>query len=531
MSSWDMGYNSDILYTYHYFEQTNPLWIKFVLNHEGFAFPDLSHGGYACELGFGQGLSINIHALTSKTQWYGNDFNPTQVQFAQNMAANGPIPNIHLYDDAFEQFAKRDDLPQFDYIYLHGIWTWISKENQQFIVDFLDKHLKIGGVVYMSYNISPGFGMMEPIRYMSQRISDKLLAKSADNNLRVQAVQDIIIKLLKHSPAFIKNNPLAAQRTVNLIEDDPNYIASEYLNNYWDIIHFGDMAKNLDRAKLQFACSAVGISQKDIFTAKQFAFLNSFLGNNQVVYEETGDFIINNAFRSDLFIKGAHKLTPSQQLAQLRQLHCISNVAFAPKEFKYSVSILNGFYDIELPPAYSKEVFTFFADHKVHSYGEVLDYFVGKNINGTIITPEQVIDLLRQMTVCSMLKPTSDPKDIKADVVTRTKHFNHEMLQEGINNPNLYLASPVSQSGILVDATLRAMVAEYMRNPKLSKEQLVDILMAKFTSFSPEQLQLICKQQNIDITSFRNSLETETQNSVKRFFDEYLPYIKSLQIV
>ena len=64
MPSWDMGYKSEILYTYIYFEATNPLWNKFIMAHSGLAFPDLSKGGYACELGFGQGLSVNVHALT-----------------------------------------------------------------------------------------------------------------------------------------------------------------------------------------------------------------------------------------------------------------------------------------------------------------------------------------------------------------------------------------------------------------------------------------------------------------------------------
>jgi len=43
-------------------------------------------------------------------------------------------------------------LPDFDYIGLHGIWSWISDENRQVIVDFIRKKLKVGGVLYISYN-------------------------------------------------------------------------------------------------------------------------------------------------------------------------------------------------------------------------------------------------------------------------------------------------------------------------------------------------------------------------------------------
>ncbi len=34
--------------------------------------------------------------------------------------------NARLYDDSFEQLLARTDLPQFDSISLHGIWTWLT---------------------------------------------------------------------------------------------------------------------------------------------------------------------------------------------------------------------------------------------------------------------------------------------------------------------------------------------------------------------------------------------------------------------
>jgi len=38
--------------------------------------------GVACELGFGQGLSANLHAAGSLIEWHGTDFNPAQAGFA-----------------------------------------------------------------------------------------------------------------------------------------------------------------------------------------------------------------------------------------------------------------------------------------------------------------------------------------------------------------------------------------------------------------------------------------------------------------
>ena len=51
-----------------------------------------------------------------------------------------------------------------DYVGLHGIWSWISDENRAVIVDFVRRKLKVGGVLYVSYNTQPGWAAMVPLR-------------------------------------------------------------------------------------------------------------------------------------------------------------------------------------------------------------------------------------------------------------------------------------------------------------------------------------------------------------------------------
>ena len=129
-----------------------PLRVKLAFANAGLVCPDF---GTACELGFGQGLSANVHAAASVTQWHGTDFNPSQAGFAQELArATGA--GSRFYDEAFAEFCARPDLPDFDYIGLHGIWSWISDDNRAVIVDFIRRKLKVGGVLYISYNTLTG---------------------------------------------------------------------------------------------------------------------------------------------------------------------------------------------------------------------------------------------------------------------------------------------------------------------------------------------------------------------------------------
>ena len=153
MTDWADGYVQNIDYTYGYYSEINPARVKLAFLIAGLESPDITS---CCEMGFGHGVSLNIHAAASGMSWHGNDFNPAHVRFAMDIASQSGS-QISINDDSFEEYVERDDMPMFDYIALHGIWSWISPKNRSAIVAFIRKRLKVGGVVYISYNTLPGW--------------------------------------------------------------------------------------------------------------------------------------------------------------------------------------------------------------------------------------------------------------------------------------------------------------------------------------------------------------------------------------
>ncbi len=153
MSAWSDGYVSEIGYTYGYYGELNPNHVVLPLLMAGLAVPEVAT---ACELGFGQGVSLNAHMAASNVEWWGTDFNPSQAGFAQDLAKQSG-GKAHIFDQSFGEFCTREDLPDFDFIGLHGIWSWISNENRKILVDFIRRKLKVGGVLYISYNTLPGW--------------------------------------------------------------------------------------------------------------------------------------------------------------------------------------------------------------------------------------------------------------------------------------------------------------------------------------------------------------------------------------
>ncbi|WP_028298982.1 class I SAM-dependent methyltransferase [Oceanospirillum beijerinckii] len=315
MTDWTAGYMADIDYTYGYYAELNPQRIKLAFLSAGLQPPDVQT---ACELGFGQGVSINLNAAASNVQWYGTDFNPSQALFAQELAdASGA--QAHLFDQSFEQFCRRDDLPPFDFIALHGIWSWINDENRQIIVEFIERQLKVGGVLYISYNTQPGWASMVPMRELLAEHTRVLGAPGHAIGGRIDDALEFATRLLDTDPLFAKANPLVKQKVEQLKKKNRNYVAHEYFNHDWAPMSFTQMADWLAPAKLNFACSANYLDHIDIvnLSPEQQALLDSLPEGNY--RQMVRDFIINQPFRKDYWVKGGRKLTSLQQTQQLRQ--------------------------------------------------------------------------------------------------------------------------------------------------------------------------------------------------------------------
>jgi hypothetical protein len=140
VSDWSAGYVSELGYTFGYYGELNTNRIDLCLLSKGLQPPTITH---ALELGFGQGVSVNIHAAASEVAWTGTDFNPSQANFARQLAGQSGA-KATLHDASFQDFLADDDTPEFQFIGLHGIWSWISDANRQAIVDIIRTKLAVG---------------------------------------------------------------------------------------------------------------------------------------------------------------------------------------------------------------------------------------------------------------------------------------------------------------------------------------------------------------------------------------------------
>jgi SAM-dependent methyltransferase len=460
MTTWTSGYVADIGYTYGYYNELNPLRVRLAFLSTGLAFPEM---GTACELGFGQGLSANIHAAASVCSWSGTDFNPAQAGFARELAsASGS--GAQLFDESFAEFSSRD-LPEFDYIGLHGIWSWISDENRAVIVDFIRRKLKVGGVLYISYNTLPGWGAFAPMRHLMTEHAEVIGSAGRGIVSRINDAIDFTERLLATDPLYARANPQITERISKLKEHNRHYLAHEYFNRDWHPMHFADMAKWLEPAKVQFACSASYLDHVDTINlnACQQSFLNEI--PDPMFRQTVRDFMVNQQFRKDYWVKGARNLNTHQQ-ARTRLDHR-TVLTSAPEDIKLTVQGALGDASL-LGPVY-EPILQRLADHRPHSIQDLVAALEGQE-NALLKTTQAVMVLSGQGHVHPV---QSDEAISKAGASSRRLNQHLMNLAKGSADVT-YLASPVTGGGIHVGRLQQLFLLSLQQGHKLPQEWVQD---------------------------------------------------------
>jgi len=304
--SWTEGYVLEVNYTSGFYGELSPLKLGLATLIKSIQPPDSSQEFTYCELACGQGFTTNILAATyPHAQFYANDFNPSHIATARDLAAKAGMKNILFFDDSFEEFLERD-LPQFDFISLHGIYSWISAKNRQAIVNFMLRNLKVGGLVYISYNALPGWSAAMPMQALmlrhGQHSSEPILT-------RIEQALNFTGELLEANASYFAQNPILKNRYERLKEQNRYYLAHEYFNQEWNSFYFDEVAKELEDAKLKYVGSAHINDHIDTVNLSPAAQDKLAKISDPIYREVVRDFFVNSQFRRDIFSRGSLSLT------------------------------------------------------------------------------------------------------------------------------------------------------------------------------------------------------------------------------
>lgn len=471
MHSWNQGYVTDITYTRGYYSTLNPLRIKLCFLSQKLLPPTIKT---ACELGFGQGITLNFNATNPSIQWYGTDFNPSQAAFAKHLSTIAQT-SLNVYDASFGELLERDDLPNFDFIALHGIYSWVSPKVREQILAFIQKKLNFGGVALISYNAQAGWASISPLGDLLRAYSSHLTPISKTSSMRAREGLNFINELMSLPSTEAIRNPQVSSLLQTLQKMDDTYLAHELLNGSQTAFNFLEISQDLEKAKLNFATYAeFGNHLINIQLSDQEKMLLSKVSHSRPIYEMLKDLMFATTFRNDYWVKGSVVLDNAQCLQELLQLRIVLTIPYT--QANYTLNTRRG--TLNLNEDFYKPILEILKSNEPIRVSEIKEHL--QKTLGREIFYHELLESLIALSSKDYIKIAQEEKEIM-QALQHTQKLNAHILQQALENHNYinHLVSPVTGEGVSLNRFELLFIYAYIHQGKKWIDFIADHLQKR----------------------------------------------------
>ena len=231
----------------------------------------------------------------------GIDLSPRQIADGQRTALELGVSNLQLVAGSIANID--DSWGEFDYIIVHGVYSWLPPDVQAAVLRVCVNNLSANGVAYVSYNTYPGWKSREMVR---EAMLFRAQHRGGDVADRLNLGLGMVDFLAAHATSpWVKQSHAELQTTFKTA--DRSYITHEFLELYNAPCYFHEFMTRCNAAGLTYLCDSevVSIYAINIPVAVRQDLINE-CGGSQVVLEQYMDFLNNRSFRQTLLV-GAHR--------------------------------------------------------------------------------------------------------------------------------------------------------------------------------------------------------------------------------
>src|SRR5262249_46381171 len=143
---------------------------------------------------------------------------------------------------------------------------------------------------------------------------------------RVKSALAFAQELGKAKAKFFTANPAAGPRLDYMAGQSTAYLAHEYFTKDWTLPYHADVVAELTAAKLTYVGSARLLEHFDDVVANHEALALYKDINDPVLRETVKDFVINQQFRRDIYVRGAPRLDTQAQVAAAMKMRLVLRV-------------------------------------------------------------------------------------------------------------------------------------------------------------------------------------------------------------
>ena len=287
-------------------------------------------GARVLELGASCGGNIVPQALYyPETTFTGIDLSGVQVKHGNDIINSIDLKNVTLLEkdilDIDESFGT------FDYIIVHGIWSWVPDVVKDKILSICNVNLSDNGIAYVSYNTYPGWKRLEQLRdimlYSEKRAKDQDLL---ERTLYTKSVLKMVADTMNIDDRSRAQSAYKINNIHNVLNSNDYYVAHEYLEAFNDPVYVSDF---IERARKQ-GCAYIGdeVLQRSFITWLADDVTNNIRTlshDNYVDKEQFYDYVYDTQFRMSLLTKLSnedkinHEETVTQDI--LNSLYYVGN--------------------------------------------------------------------------------------------------------------------------------------------------------------------------------------------------------------
>ena len=487
-------------HTYHY--SLCPGYLRFASAMAGLTPPRIEN---YCELAFGQGISLAIHAACHQdTRFVGTDFNPGHVAFAKRLANAAGLANLSLYDSSLEDFARREGIRQQDFVGLSGTWSWLPPPGRSAVTGFLGRRLSPGGLFALHVSTLPGQNAIVGLVHIL-----RAFAPAGASTAQIPAALEGALGFLELSPAFGDLHWHLREMVRDMRTRPTNHLAHEYFNHNWRPDYFCDLAQELSHAGLSWASHGKLLEAVECLhlTPSQIEFLAGIADATK--RQLLRDFIRNSGGRTDLWSKGALPRSDRRELMSKIELVLVKPA----KEFDFKAG--GGLGEVALSKALYGSILEALADHVPVTLAAI-----AKRVEGRF-TFDEVIDavaILIEKHLIQIVNSSTGEVERSRGRAWALNGFILDLAREG--DTAGHLCSPLTGGGIEAKLQQRLFLAAY-RDGAMDRAA-----MAKYASTVLSKL----PESPSDADRPRRD-RTLLERDAEIFLAEDLPVYRSLQIL
>ncbi len=285
---------NDVPYISKSFHYTLPEKQKTVLQLLGFETPDLENAR-VLEIGCSFGGNIIPFAISHpNAKIIGIDLAETQVNEGNNIIKFLELDNIELHHKNILNFDE--SYGKFDYIICHGVFSWVTEEVQNKILEIIKNHLSDNGSAIISYNTYPGWKNIDILRdIMKFRIE-------ALNKYGNEIATFDKVKYGRGAIEFLEKFSFLSEHTKNMVADisskDDYYILHEYFEESNVPLYLHDFNKKLLNFDLFHVVDSDINRSFPVFSSPEVeTSVENECGGDHIAREQYYDYLLNRQFR------------------------------------------------------------------------------------------------------------------------------------------------------------------------------------------------------------------------------------------